>query len=66
MIKLKLKSLLGYMEITQKELSAKTGIRPNTISDICNNKTKELSISVIERICDVLDCDPSDWIKREK
>jgi len=61
-VKFKLKVILAINEMTQKELADKTGIRPPTISAICNNSVKQLPVSVIEKICKELKCKPADWI----
>lgn len=37
MIYIKLRSLLEQKNMTQSELARLTGIRPSTISDLCNN-----------------------------
>lgn len=62
MITLKLKKMVATREMTQAELVEKTGIRQPTISAIYNNKCKHLPIGVIDKICTVLNCQPSDWI----
>ena len=62
MIKFKVKVMLAMREMTQKELAEKTGIRPPTISAICTGTIKHLPVDVLERICDVLDCQPGDII----
>ena len=63
MIKFRVKVMLAIREMTQKELAERTGIRPPTISAICNGTIKELPISVIDRMCDALDCQPSDLME---
>ena len=60
MVKFKVKVMLAMREMTQKELAAKTGIRPPTISAICTGTIKHLPVDVLDRICDVLDCQPAD------
>lgn len=62
MINFNLKNLLSERDMTQIELSQKTGIRQPTISAICNNSIKELPVNVLEKICDTLDCAPGDFI----
>lgn len=66
MIIFTLNEILFRKKITQNQLSIKTGIRGTTISRIRKNEIKELPVSVIDRICDVLECDPGDWIKRKE
>jgi len=58
-----LKGLLGSKEKTQRWLSEETKIRPATISAICNNSIKEIPVSVIERICSALSCQPGDFMQ---
>ena len=63
MIKFKVKVMLAMREMTQKELAEKTGIRPPTISAICTGTIKHLPVDVLDRICDVLECQPGDIIE---
>ena len=63
MIKFKVKVMLAMREMTQKELAEKTGIRPPTISAICTGTINHLPVDVLDRICDVLDCQPGDIIE---
>lgn len=63
MVTFKLRRLLAMNEMTQKELSDKTGIRLPTLSAISNNKIKEIPVSVLDKICCTLHCQPNDWIE---
>ena len=63
MIKFKVKVMLAMREMTQKELAEKTGIRPPTISAICTGTIKHLPVDVLDRMCEVLDCQPGDIIE---
>ena len=63
MIKFKVKVMLAMREMTQKELAERAGIRPPTISAICTGTIKHLPVDVLEKICDVLDCQPGDIIE---
>lgn len=68
MIKFKVKVMLAMREMTQKELAERTGIRPPTVSAICTGSVKHLPVEALDKICDVLDCQPSDlmeYIKTE-
>ena len=66
MIKFKVKVMLAIREMTQKELAEKTGIRPPTISAICTGTIKHLPVDVLDKICEVLDCQPADLIEHVK
>jgi putative transcriptional regulator len=63
MIKFKVKVMLAIREMTQKDLAERTGIRPPTISAICTGTIKHLPVDVLDKICDVLDCQPADIIE---
>lgn len=63
MIKFKVKVMLAIRSMTQKELSERTGIRPPTISAICNNSLKKLPLDVLDRLCAVLECQPADLME---
>ena len=66
MIKFKVKVMLAIRNMTQKELAEKTGIRPPTISAICTGAVKHLPVDALDKICTVLDCQPSDLIEYVK
>lgn len=60
MIKFKVKVILAMREMTQKELAERTGIRPPTVSAICTGAVKHLPIDALNKICEVLECQPAD------
>ena len=43
--------------VTYETITDATGISPNTLSLLANNKTKMVGISVIERLLDYFGCD---------
>ena len=63
MIKFKVKVMLAMRGMTQKELAERTGIRPPTVSAICVGSVKHLPVDALEKICDVLDCQPADLME---
>ena len=66
MIKFKIKVMLAIREMNQKELAEKTGIRPPTISALCTGTAKHIPVDVLDKICNVLDCQPADLIEHIK
>lgn len=60
MIRFKVKVMLAMRDMTQKELAKRTGIRPPTISAICVGSVKHLPVDAVDKICNVLDCQPGD------
>lgn len=50
---------------SQYWLAHKTGIAASTLSNLCNNKTSSVQFSVLQKICDALDCNVSDILEKE-
>lgn len=63
MIRIHLSKILGEKRMTQADLARKTGIRPNTISEIYNELIERINIDHLDSICEVLDCDVSDILE---
>jgi len=55
MIRIFLYDLLAKKRLSQRELSRMTGIRANTISDMCNEIAERVSLDHLEKICAALD-----------
>ena len=53
---------MGELRITQAELAAKTGIRPNTINDLFHDVAERVNLEHLDRICEALDCDLSEIV----
>lgn len=63
MIKINLSRLLGERRWTQADLARKTGIRPNTISELYNELVDRVNLDHIDAICNVLGCNISDLLE---
>ena len=63
MIKFRVKVMLAVREMTQKELSERTGVRPPTVSAICTGTAKHIPVNVLDSFCKVLNCQPGDIIE---
>lgn len=63
MIRIHLSRLLGEKRWTQADLSRKTGIRPNTISEIYHELNERVNLNHVDKICEVLECDISDLLE---
>ena len=63
MIKFKVKVMLAMREMMQKQLAEETGIRPPTVSAICTGSIKHLPVDALDKICEVLDCQPADLME---
>lgn len=63
MIKSRLKVLLAMNDMYQKDLAEKAGIRPATISHLYRGTIKHIPVDVLDKICDVLHCQPGDLLE---
>ncbi len=63
MIKFKVRVQLAIKEMNQKRLAELTGIRPSTVSAICSGTVKHLPVDALNKICTVLECQPSDLME---
>lgn len=59
-IKILLSKKLGELRWTQADLARKTGIRPNTISEMYNDICERVNLEHLNLICEALDCDLSE------
>jgi len=57
---IKVSELMGRHRINQRELTALTGIRPGTVSQLWHGTTKRIEIEQIGKLCQVLKCQPGD------
>ncbi len=60
--------VMAKRKISSGELAEKIGITPANLSILKNNKAKAIRFSTLEKICEVLDCQPKDileYIKEE-
>lgn len=64
MIEIVLSRKLGELRMTQAELSRRTGIRPNTISDLFNDMVSKVDLDQLSAICEVCNCEVSDILER--
>ncbi|OOM75645.1 helix-turn-helix transcriptional regulator [Clostridium sp. BL-8] len=63
MIRIYLSRVLGEKRWTQADWSRKTGIRPNTISELYNELVERVNLDHLDKICEVLECDLMDILK---
>lgn len=64
MIRILLSTRLGERRWTQADLARMTGIRPSTINDLYHEIAERVNLEHLDLICEALNCDISDIIKR--
>ena len=65
-IKVNLDLLLVQRQMSLTELSETVGITLANLSILKRGKAKAMRFSTLAAICDALDCEPGDILKREK
>lgn len=56
---------LKQQEKTRYWLSQETQVTYPNICNLCNGKTASVKFSVLEDICNVLNCEPGDILKKD-
>lgn len=62
----KLDVMLAKKKMSVTELSEQVGITMSNISILKNGKAKAIRFSTLEKICEVLDCQPGDILEYSK
>ena len=55
--------MLAIRKMSVTELSEKDGITMSNLSILKNGKAKAIRFSTLDKICDVLDCQPGDILE---
>lgn len=63
MIKLTLNVVMAERNISSQELAKAIDITPANLSILKTGKAKAIRFSTLEKICQVLDCQPGDILK---
>ena len=66
MIEVDLSVMMAKRKMSSGELAGKIGITPANLSILKNNKAKAVRFSTLEKICEVLDCQPGDILEYVK
>lgn len=65
MIRVELNVMMAKRNVTTGQLAKLVGITPANISILKNGKAKAIRFSTLEKICQVLACQPGDIIRYE-
>ena len=60
MITSKLSEILGRKRVKMSELAVKAGINKNTVLNLYHGRSTRIEFEVLNKICNVLECTPSD------
>lgn len=65
-MKIILNETLNKKGISQYKLSKQTNIAASTLNNLCNGKTTRIEFSVLDKICEALDCNVDSILIYEK
>lgn len=65
-IRVRLPLLRAQRQLTQRQLAAMAGVRPDTISALERGETAGIRFDTLARLCDVLGCEPGDLFELEQ
>lgn len=57
--------MLAERQMSVGELAERVGITPANISILKNNHARAIRFSTLEALCEALDCEPGDLLRRE-
>jgi putative transcriptional regulator len=63
MLRINLGDILEQRGLSQRQLALKAGIRPNALSNICNEKVQRIDLDILNRICNTLEIPPGEIIE---
>lgn len=66
MIVVNLDVIMAKRKISSLELAEKIGITPTNLSVLKTNKGKAIRFSTLDKICEVLNCNPGDILEYKK
>ena len=66
MIVVNLDVMMAKRKISSGELADRVGITPANLSILKNNKAKAIRFSTLEKICEILECNPGDILDYTK
>ncbi|MDY8021186.1 helix-turn-helix transcriptional regulator [Paenibacillus polymyxa] len=61
-VDINLKAILEKLDLSEREVARRTGIRQATINNMCNNDIKQISLKNLAIICDELGIEISELL----
>ena len=65
-IRVRLSVVMAERNVRSKDLAEFVGITESNLSLLKQGKVKGVRFETLEKICDFLDCEPGDILRREK
>ena len=65
-IRSRLSVLMGERKYNIQAVVDKTGLDRTSVSNFYHDKLKRIDLKMLDKLCDLFDCEPSDLLQRNK
>ena len=65
-VRFRLEEVLADREMTQTELARLSGVSLVTVNAMKQNRTKQVSLQTLDKLCGVLKCEPGELLERKR
>ena len=65
-VRFRLEEVLADREMSQTELARQSGVSLVTVNAMKQNRTKQVSLQTLDKICGVLKCEPGELLERKR
>ena len=64
-VRFRLEEVLGEREMSQTELARLSGVSLVTVNALTRNRTRQVALDTIDKLCKVLKCEAGDLLTRK-
>lgn len=64
-VRFRLDQVLEERSLSQAELSRRSGVSLVTVNAIKQNRTRQVSLETLDKLCEALACDPGELLERD-
>jgi putative transcriptional regulator len=65
-VRFRLEEVLADREMSQTELARLSGVGLVTVNAMRQNRTKQVSLATLDKLCGVLKCEPGEFLERKR
>ena len=65
-VRFRLEEVLADRAMSQTELSRLSGVSLVTVNAMKQNRTKQVSLATLDKLCGVLKCEPGELLERKR
>ena len=65
-VRFRLEEVLADREMSQTELARLSGVSLVTVNAMKQNRTKQVSLATLDKLCGILKCEPGELLERKR